>query len=133
MLLQRLLDRVQNGGMHAPAVTKTNLRLRRVNIDVQILGIDVEKEQNSGMRSGRHGIPIGFSNGMGHDPVADHSLIDEQELRRRAASVVVGQRNESIHSKVVFPVVDGNQVLQKGLTQYLENTILESRGNICLQ
>ncbi len=69
------------------AVAETNLALRRMNIDIDHLGRQVQKEKRDRVTPRHEQAAIGFLQGVSQAAVADPAAVDEQILQAGVAAV----------------------------------------------
>ncbi len=83
---QGVFQRADDQATHQVRITETYLGLGRVDVDIKLLRIDLDKQGGQRMAVARQKIGIGSTQGAGQQLVAYRAVVDEQVLVRRIAA-----------------------------------------------
>src|SRR5690554_6308030 len=66
--------------VHQAPITEAHLMLGGVHIDIDHCWVDFQVEHKDRVATTKQHITVGLTNGVSHQPVADHTAIDEEVL-----------------------------------------------------
>ena len=79
-LAQRTMQTGEQEVMYQAPITEAHLMLGRVHIDIDYRRVDFQVEHKDRVTAAKQHITVSLTNGVSHQPVADHTAIDEKVL-----------------------------------------------------
>ena len=110
---KRLLEGTEQEIMHRALIAKAHLVLRRMNVDVDALGFDVEEQNERGMAAMVEHIGKGLAHCMRNRTVPDRAPVDEEVLHVRLGAREGWRRHPATELDPVDANVDTGGVLDE--------------------
>ena len=126
-LVQALLDRADNQAPDSGRVAKAHFGLRRVDVDVDLVGSAFDEQGRNRMPVGRQEIEIGAAQRAGERLIAHRAPVDEQELLGGVRSAIGRQAHPAEETRAVAPRVERDRIRGEIVAQCLAEPLSETR------
>ena len=84
---KRVADRADDQPAHHAGIAEAHLELRRMDVDVELGGVELEEERRDRKAVARQHVSIGGAERAGEQRIAERAAVDEQELLQRVGAM----------------------------------------------